>query len=147
MTPEETLAIKTITLEKVRRQAMNYVSPALLAAAELDLVTDALATDMVRSMFRVDMLGKPEKSEWSETTQYPVWGVRNGIRLWLRTQWPFSRMENFDAKRLTVTTHHHHAIYHMCPHVNDWTGNAKLLHLKFLESTPVPNQTDEEIEQ
>lgn len=139
MTPEETIAFKTITLEKVRRSAVNMVSPALLASASMDLVTDGLAYDMVRLMYTNWILAKSEKSEWSETTQYPVWGVRNGIKLWLRTQWPFSRMLGFDAKRLTVTTAHHHAVYNCCPHINEWTGDTKQLHIRWLENTPYPS--------
>ena len=142
MTPDETLAIKELVLEKVRRQARTLVSHALLESANLEIVSDMLADNVVRALFTVEMLGKKEQSEWSDSTLYPGWGVRNGIKLWLRTQWPINRLfPDFDAERVRVVTHDYRATYHMCPHINDWSGDRKALHIRWLDSVPRPPQS------
>jgi hypothetical protein len=151
VTPEETLVIKTLTLEKIRRTAVNYISPALLAAGNLEFVADQLAHDMVRAMFTVYIPGKPEVSDWTERESLVTApGIWNNVKAWLILRW--ARATERRAPRwmtpqtLPTLKRHHHEIYHVCPHVNDWTDkDTRMLHFRFLESTPVPPKQDIEL--
>ena len=145
MTPEETLAIETLTLEKVKRSARVLVSNALLDGAHLQMVPDMLAQQITSVMFTTEVFGKKETSEWS-TVKYDEFvtapGIWNNIKASLAaTGWRWLRDIAYRRKVFDLVTAHHHAVYHVCPHVNEWT-ETKALHLKWLASAPKPAQED-----
>lgn len=149
LTPDQqsTMEIQTLTLNKVKRRAVQMVSPALLDQASVEIVSDYLSDGFLRAMFSTEVLGKPEVSDWWENREYVLApGIWNGLKAVLAQQWPFT-LDWFKDRDIpfvsTVSIHkkHTHTTYHMCPHVNEWV-DSKQLPLRWLTSVPVPPRED-----
>ena len=146
MNQDETLAIKTLVLEKVKRSAHVVVSAALLETAELQMVSEMISDQVLQVLFTVEVLGKKEVSEWTDADEeVTAPGIWNNIKVWLLSWW-VKLTENREPRWMTphtipTRTKHHHAVYHMCPHINEWS-RSKTLHIHWLDSAPKPPRND-----